>query len=170
MANEKVKLVTFGRGGHVVYFNHNHRQEGYADPENLLNPYHWWADPPDKMTFHVNPEAAEGAVVINKLPCLATNRGHAFVFLSPMVNVDLKAGEVDRIGEDLSKSMMAQAVKRDPGNAFGTVVRLHEAAMKVDPKEPGPLDFVDIATYAAMWKKVDATIGVIRSGKIEWED
>jgi hypothetical protein len=169
MSDEKVKLIMFGLGGSVMFFNNNYRREGYADPEDLFMPYHWWADPPEKMTYHVDPEAAEGAMVIDKLPALVTARGLAFVFLSPLVNVDLKAGEIDRVG-DLSKSIMAQTVKRDPGNAYGTLVRLHEAGEKVNPKNPGPLDGVDMWTYAKMWKKVGARVGVVRDGKIEWEE
>lgn len=166
--NENVKLIEFGLGGSIMHIDRNHTVHGYADAENLFTPYHWWADPPEKMTYHVEPEKAEGALVIDKRPAIETEAGYRAVFRFPLVDPDLEEGKIDRL-PDLKDSIVAMALRSQRDNRFGTMLRDHEAARKQQGEAPGPLDHVDPVTYARLWKSVGARVGRVKSGKIEWE-
>jgi hypothetical protein len=85
-----------------------------------------------------------------------------------MVNVDLPSGEIVKC-PDLSRSLVAQAVKQDGGNPFGTWVRIHEAVTEKVPDAPGPLDYVSIDEFVKLWRKAGARVGVVHDGKFMWE-
>jgi hypothetical protein len=88
--------------------------------------------------------------------------GFNWAFSGPMVNVDLKDGEIDACPE-LSE-IFASAVSN---NQFGTMLAVHKAT-KVKQKR-GALDKVSIKEYVDGWRDHGARIGRYRGGNIIWE-
>lgn len=150
------KLVEFGRGGDVVELARGSRCSGYGTPEN---PH---AADPKSYIF------PDGTPAIDKRPAIDTEAGYRWVFRGPMVDVDLEPGAVDAIG-DISDNIMVRAMMNDPGNEFGTLAAM-QIAHTATKREPGPLDFVDIATYIEGWRAVGARIGHYQDNAIVWDD
>ena len=100
-----------------------------------------------------------GAVVIDKRVPLDANPG--FCFASPLVDLKLSPGEIDRFADFAKGSFVADAF-RDPActNAYGELVRLADKAHERGVS-PGPLDSVDLQTYARWWRARGAVIGRI---------
>lgn len=166
----QAKLVTFGKGGDVVYWSANEKTSGYGTPENQhagsrLGP---------------NESIPDGCPVIDKRGSIDAGPGIRLTIGGPMVNVDLADGEVDAC-PDLNGSIIAAAVISEPGNEFGTLARIHNASRarralasahntSEHREAPGPLDFVSAAEYVRLWRNVGARIGAYQNGVIVWED
>lgn len=146
------RLVTFGEGGDVVECE-DCRISGYGRPER-----------PHAATPSASLIIPDGTMAIDKRPAIATEEGYRWVFRSPMVNVNLTDDEVSECPtpDPIFASAMAES-----GNEFGVLLAMHAAAPKT---EPGPLDFVSVARYAAGWRDHGARIGVYQNGRIEWEE
>lgn len=158
---DKLRLVTFGIGGHTEYYD-THTIHGYERPNTVLKPYHWWADPENKISYHIQPGTADGVPVINTRNAVETKEGFKMAINGPMVDVTLPDGEIDQCPEP--SPVFAGAVS---GNQFGTLLKLQEKSRA--KSEIGPLDSVSIAEYARRWKEVGAQVGVIKGDKIVWD-
>lgn len=90
------------------------------------------------------------------------------VIKAPMLGLNLKPNEVDSLSrEALDKSIVAQAVKDQPGNPLGAIVRIEEAC-----REQGfsSLDTVGIDLWLQYWRKNGARIGRVGDdGGVTWE-
>ena len=155
-ATKSAKLVEFGRGTDTVHYSQGCRSTGYGSPEN---PHAAAADK----------NIPDGVIAIDKRPAIDTQEGFAWVFRGPLVDVDLSSGKVSAC-PDLADSIVASAVRSDPGNVHGTMADLHDAVKKQTPNQPGPLDYVDIWAYVDGWRRVGARIGQYVGGEIVWED
>lgn len=170
MRKSVARLLEFGRRGHVIQASHEHCS-GYEDPESFLKPYHWWADAADKTSRHWDGYEwpVEGVPVIDKRQAIETDAGFKLAINGPMVDVDLKNGEVDRCPEP--SSLFAAGVA---GNAFGGLLTLQKVSRLVGVSR-GPLDSVSIAEFVQLWRNVGARIGrcfVSEDGqtcRIDWE-
>lgn len=150
---EVIKLVCFGQGGHTEYVG---RHGSYRNV--TISGY----DKPDNWKVDETRDYIPDCPVINKRDAVETIDGHAWVFLGPMVDVDLEPNAVDKCPNP--SPIFAQAVA---GNQFGALLALQVVA---DRKKPGPLDSVDVQTYIQGWKKHGAKIGKIQNGSIVWEE
>jgi hypothetical protein len=169
------KLLTFGKGGHALYLARDGGGcsgsaccQGYESPESFVKPYHWWAHPPEQISYHWGNYTIppEGVPVIDTNSATDTKEGRAWSFHGPMVDVDLPDGEIDRLG-DVSP-IMGPAVA-----AFGMTAMVAENKAAVQSKKAGPLDSVAIPEYIAGWRDHGARIGRFflagNIGRIEWE-
>jgi len=89
------------------------------------------------------------------------------VIRAPMLGLNLQPDEVDRLSkEELDSSLVAQAVKSQPGNPLGAIVRLEEAC-----REQGfsSLDTVGIDIWLQYWRENGAKIGRVDDGEVKWE-
>lgn len=144
------KLVSFGAGGDTVHYGKNHTCTGHGTPER-----------PHAADLSKG-EILDGCPVIDKREAVETPRGYAWVFAGPMVNVDLPAGSVDRLGPVCP--IMAQAMGENP---YGGMIAMHEATRT--ETRPGALDTVSTEEYIAGWREAGARIGRYEGGVIVWE-
>ena len=117
----------------------------------------WYLHSPEDIAKHYSRELAEGCPLIDKRPALDINT--AFAFASPMVNVDMVAGETDRFASrylaDSGAALMVGALKE---SGYGSIIRAAEIADQVAPELPGPLDYVPIDYYLDWWRARGARI------------
>ncbi len=164
---QRGKLITFSRRGHTIHF-HNGTCSGYAKPEDFCQPYHWWADPPDKAATHYDNYFTNGDVipVIDTTRAVETPDGFSWVFKGPIVNVDLEDDEVNPCPQP-SNAMLAALLKTE----HRVPLVLH---MNQKKKEPRALDQVSVKEYVRGWREHGARIGtfVLIDGKsrIDWEE
>lgn len=166
------KLLQFGKGGYTLYFSkeglRSCTSSGYLSPESFVKPYHWWADPPEKLTRHWDGYKfpKEGIPIIDKLPAIKTPSGFHWVFEGPMVDVDLEDGAVSKCPEP--SPTMASAVA---GNTYGALLTEHKEVKKV--RKHGSLDSVSVKEYVDGWREHGARIGRLfvedNVARIEWE-
>lgn len=166
--DEVPALVKFGRGRTVIDYlkkgdTRSHR-EGYDAPEQFFQPSRWWThtwlEQRDKTQY-------EGVPWIDLREAVETPEGYDMCIRGPMVDVNLKPGEVDWMGEP--PPLMAQAML-EHGNQFGQLLALHMVQRMSNDRKPGSLDSVDVETYCRMWKAVGAKCGRIRDGQFVEEE
>lgn len=160
---ERPGLVSFGLGGHTVYYysvrsatgSSQCRTQGYESPESferrMLAP----------KCESDGAEHFEGVLVVDKCAVLRKTPGYAIA--SPLVDVDLPAGEVDACPEP--SPMLAAGIA---GNELGALYRVHKRH-QARSGEPGPLDSVSIEEYLRWWRMRGARVGTVRAGRIEWQ-
>lgn len=156
----KAKLVEFGNGGHTENYGRHHRCSGYDRPHN------WRIS---KDTDYSD------CIFLDKIPAIATDEGYKWVFSGPLVDVDLKDGECNELGEVSEILEMAM-----DGNAYGNLLKLHNAqkaksddvekAKKLKTKKRGALDQVSRKEYVLGWLERGARIGRLVNGELVWED
>src|SRR5262245_10644380 len=83
------------------------------------------------------------------------------VIRGPLVDVRVDAAPIDPCPQPSDYFTAAVA-----GNAFGSLLAIHQADKARRPAEPGPLDSVDLATFAAYWQARGARILRKRSGEL----
>lgn len=109
----------------------------------------------------------DGAVVIDKRPALSGTDAVSVAWSSPLCDPTLADEEVNA-APDIPEYMLG------PGGLQGEF--LTGAALQVihryteSPDKPGPLDSVSPRLYAEYWREHGARVGVVRDGRIEWED
>ena len=145
-------LITFGLGGHGVDCTRvwksgqrtKPRISGYDRPESFEK----------QLTTGQKPDypPLAGVPVLDKRAALETN--HAYAFKSPLVDPELKDGEVDRLDAAAASCML-------PGlsgefEQLATLAVVHQASGRT---EPGPLDHVSLAEYVAWWTERGARLG-----------
>ena len=119
---------------------------------------------------HYDPGEVDGCLVIDKREVLEQSPGLAI--RAPMCKAVLGDGEIDRFREikDVGSSLVLQAFARGDGQQRGLAALA--AISLADPSlEPGSLDFVGPATYAAWWRKHGARVGVLHcepTPHIDW--
>jgi len=160
MEKGTARLITFGLGGHSVELEYSGNSisptshlSGYDDPESFWR-RHNGEDPSDRYP--------DGCPVIDKRAILQEHPGLAFT--SPMAKIGIDEPEIFN-GQD---SLIAQAVLKDPGNTFGTYLRIDRTQKKFS-KEPSSLDYVPIPYYVEWWRKRGARIGMVQNGQFIWE-
>lgn len=153
------RLVTFGRGGHGIEFAGNCRHEsGYDRPENFFGPRKWWAH---DYTTQRDASQFEGVPWVDMRPAVETSAGFSWAYRGPLVNVDLPPGGINRLGA--VDPIMGRAMV-ESGGEFGALL-IMQAAARLEKVAAGPLDYVDVWTFCAGWKKVGARVGIIKSGQ-----
>lgn len=143
--SRKIKLCSLGLGG-------NHLEYGGGCSSS------WYLHSPEEIAQHYAHELDAGVLLIDKKPAVEEN--YAYAFASPMVNVDMAEGEVDRFASRYLASgggMIVDAIK-ESGSQWGTIVKAAEIANEVAPDVPGPLDYVPIAYYVKWWQDRGAVI------------
>lgn len=115
----------------------------------------WYLHTPEEIAKHYQEELEPGVLLIDKRPALEGERGtHANAYASPMCDVELPDGAIDRL--DLSGAeFMVGALKQ---TGYGGILRAHEIAAEVAPDVAGPLDSVSISQYVQWWRDRGAAI------------
>lgn len=154
----RVALITFGRGGHTVYYLPEQRYggtvesktEGYDDPETLQSR---WTDD------YAEHQLENGTVpVIDLRARVEAPGGVALVIEAPLVKPGLE--ETERFSDlpaDFAEPIMAAG--------FG-MTGLVTAARK---KKYSGLDFVPVAAYVDYWRENGARIGSWDGTSYAWE-
>jgi len=160
MEKGTARLITFGLGGHSVELEY---PEGSLSPTSHLSGY----DDPESFWRRLydgeSDRYPDGCPVIDKRSILLEHPGLAFT--SPMPKIGIDKPEIFS-GQD---SLIAQAVLQDPGNSFGTYLRIDRTQKKFS-KEPSSLDYVPIPYYVEWWRKRGARVGTVQGGRFVWED
>lgn len=172
MSKSVAKLLKFTVTGHQLYYSQegysNCHCSGYEDPESFPKPYHWWADPADKISTHFAGYqfADEGIPVLDLRDAVNTPEGRRWVFKGPMLDVDLEDGAIDTLPE--VSPIMLPAVA-----AFGQTVALLETRAAQSRGVAGPLDSVSVSEFVKGWREHGAKVGrcYVENGtcRIEWE-
>lgn len=157
MKREKAALITFGKGGHTVYYfkreNYSSRCHGYESPDSFVTREYIKKD--------TDCEYPLGTPVVDLIPALEVQEdgGVSIAFSTPMVNVDLPQHSLQKCPEP--SEMLLMGLQGE--------FKILAKAKKEYPKFTG-LDQVDITTYIDIWQRYGARIGKItKGGKIKWE-
>lgn len=167
-------LVTFGRGGHTVYFaskeevagsvTHS-RLNGYSTPENFFAPRAGRDGQP--VEYDHNPDDYQGVPVIDVREAVKTRAGVNMSLNGPMVNPGISGEEIERC--PAPHPSFAEALA-NANPQVGMLVAAQALSRAKDPENPGPFDMVSIKTFKRMWRQAGARIGVIRGMGIEFDD
>jgi len=126
----------------------NSRTSGYSsNPEELASELH------------------NNGVIIDKRAILRERPGLAIT--EPMLTMNPDVSRFSDIIADPSDSIMCTAMMSDPGNAFGTMLKI---ASSQNTDDYGALDQIPLSIYCARWLKYGAVIGVRRGNKVEWSN
>ena len=158
---EKARLITFGKGGHQVYFKSIKRDGGSS--QSTLSGY----DSPERFERELSKRSDydfDGAPVVDMIAVVTLRLS----LLCPIPDPDLEEGEVSRIGS-LEGNIMVDAMKREPGNTYG-MLAVAQQAHASQSTEPGPLDKVSVPAYVAYWRNAGARIGRVTGTTITWEE
>ncbi len=156
--DKKPKLIVFHRSGYTAHFSSGHHQTGYDTPESFFLPSKWWAH---DWTTTRDAAQCEGVPWVDLRKAVESESGRKWVYVGPLVNVDLPIGEVDRLtGPD---ALMAVAFSQSSGE-FATLLALH-AVSRNKGEVAGPLDGVSILEYCDGWKNHGADIGFVNGGE-----
>jgi len=139
---ETIKFCSLGLGGNSCeYGNGSHST--------------WYLQTPEEIGKHYADKLQPGVICLDKRPALERNTAYAFA--SPMVNVDMTDGDIDRFGSRYteSDSIMLSAMKQ---TAYGSIIRAAEVCAEVAPEQPGPLDYVPISEYVDWWQTRGAVV------------
>lgn len=140
---EKVKLVTFGLGGHGEYCE-GCKINGYYRPGN----------------FKASKDRDyEGAVVLDQRGVF--ERRPMLALSEPMVNVNIT--EVERCPEP--SSMMKEGLQ----GGFKTLLNMNEVQRKSGSEFSG-LDQIPLSMYVERWRGYGARVGKITNDEIAWEE
>ena len=132
---KQVKFCSLGLGGNSMEYGGGCTRSGYLHSV-------------EEVAKHYAHELTEGVLLLDKRPVLEEQPGCAFA--SPMVNVDMQEGDVDRFMERLSSSdhIVLDMLKEYSG--YGGVIQAAEVASEIGA-EYGPLDYVPIPVYVDWW-------------------
>jgi len=141
-AGYKVKLASLGLGGNTMEYGGGCMSS-------------WYLHDIAEIAEHYRKELSEGVLLIDKRPAVEDNPAYAFA--SPMVNVDMEDGEIDRFGSRYlaEDNLIVSALKE---TAWGGVIHAAEIAAQVAPDKAGPLDYVPISQYVEWWRLRGAVI------------
>ena len=141
--DSKVKLCSIGLGGNSMEYG-----EGCHGS--------WYLFSPEDIAKHYADRLEEGVLLIDKRPAVEGEKC-VNAFASPMCNVDMADGEIDRFGSRYveSDSIMLSAMRE---TAYGPILQAADIAAEVAPDLPGPLDYVPISQYVQWWRERGAIV------------
>jgi len=159
--SQKAHLIYFGLAGHGVELSEQREDSrsishisGYDSPESFER-----CLVSERRSIY---PALAHVPVLDKRPALKKHPGYAYS--SPLVDVRLSDGEVDRINKESALEML-------PGlsGGFDTLAAL---AIAHKGKEPGPLDSVSVQDYIQWWTSRGARLGRMDSSglRIIWNE
>ncbi len=91
----------------------------------------------------------------------------AVVLKGPLLSLSLKPDEVESLSDEaLNSSLFAQAVKSEPGNAFGQALHFEDVCRK---QGFSSLDKVGINVWLQYWRDHEARIGEQTLDGVVWE-
>lgn len=159
----KAHVISFGLGGHSVEVSNTWKDgtrtkghiSGYDSPESFERELAWG----DKDGY---PPLA-GVPVIDKRAVL--EKHPVYSFKSPLVDVELEDGTIDRIDAKAAQSML-------PGLSGGFDTLAAAAIAHEGNPEPGPLDSVSVGDYLRWWAQRGARLGRMDDEglRIVWKD
>ncbi len=156
-------LICFGLGGHSVDTAETWKDKtrvkghtsGYDSPESFERAL----SRGEKAEYPplANVPVLDKRQVLRQKPMLSLS--------SPLIDVDLKDGEISRIDADAAQNML-------PGLSGGFDTLAAAAIAHAGKPEPGPLDSISVLAYLRWWKDRGARLGRMdESGmRIVWED
>jgi hypothetical protein len=153
------KLLCFGAGGHTLHLTHSHYAFGYHSIGDYFQPSKWWAHEHREVA---NPRDYEGVPWRDMSFMAHTSAAIDLSFNGPLVNVDLKCGELQDFGGIGDRPIL----RTDQSKTFEDRVRhIIETYQGNRPfKRPGPLDQVSTEEYAAQWKMAGGKVGTVQAG------
>jgi hypothetical protein len=162
---DRIFVMSFGLGGNSG--------DGITKSDNVYSSS-WYLKGPDEFVKlipdHYDPGEVDGCLVIDKREVLEASPGLAI--RAPMCNARLSEGAIDRFREikDVGSSLVLQAFAQGDGQQR-SLAALAAISIADQGEEPGPLDYVGPAAYAAWWRDHGARVGVLHcepSPHIEW--
>lgn len=164
-------LITFGRGGHTVYFapqeqhgaTTRQRTSGYRSPENFFaeRPSH---RPDGPVSRDYDPMDFQGCPVIDMRAAAGTPAGVRMAISGPMVEPGLADREVAKC--PVPSAMLAEGLG---ATGFAPLVALNEV-QRANNVRAGSLDTVSVPEYIRMWRMAGAKIGAVRGVAIQFEE
>ena len=124
----------------------------------------WYLNSPDEflkcIPKHYDPGDVDSCLIIDKREVLERSPGLAI--RSPMCKAVLGEGEIDRFKDinDVGSSLLVQAFAQVAGEQRG-LAALAAISLADPSEEPGSLNDVGPAAYAAWWRKHGARAGVL---------
>jgi hypothetical protein len=167
MEHGRIHVMSFGLGGN---FGDGISKDGNSYQSS------WYLNGPDEFLAyipkHYDPGEVDGCIVIDKREVLERSPGLAI--RAPMCKAALSDREIDRFRDikDVGSSFALQAFAQGDGHQRG-LAALAAISLADSTEEPGSLDFVSPAAYAAWWRKRGARVGVLECEpipRIVWSD
>jgi hypothetical protein len=165
MNRDRIYVMSFGLGGNSG--------DGITKSGNAYSSS-WYLRGPDEFVelipAHYDPAEVDGCIVIDKREAL--EKSASLAFRSPMCNARLGEDEIDRFCDikDVGSSLVLQAFAQGD-NQQRSMATLAAISLADKSEEPGPLDYVGPAAYAAWWREHGARVGVLHcepTPHIEW--
>jgi hypothetical protein len=155
--SERYFVMGFGLGGNQGH-GINWTSSWYARPEELQSLID---------NGHYPSERMEGCIVIDKIAALKSPNGVKLAMNSPLCDPRLHDDEIDRFADAVkgSETFAAMLASVHPTNAAILSIGSRDTG-----KEPNGLDKVSPTAYAAWWKRHGARLGVVKNGRVIWED
>ena len=157
-------VISFGRGGHTIQVSHTWR-DGVTRTKGCISGY----DTPQSFERALARGEKQEYPPLAGLPVLdkreVLKETPALSFRSPLVDVDLEDGTIDRLDTHAARSML-------PGLSGGFEVLAASAIVHEGKPEPGPLDSVSVGDYIAWWRSRGAKLGRMSEDglRIVWQD
>jgi hypothetical protein len=164
-AGDRIYVMSFGLGGNSG--------DGITKDGNTYSSS-WYLRGPDEFVKlipqHYNPLEVDGCLVIDKREVL--EQSPSLAIRAPMCNARLSQGEIDRFKDiqGVENSLVLRAFAQGDGQQRG-LAALAAISLADPSQEPGSLDYVGPAAYAAWWRKHGARVGVLHcepTPNIEW--
>jgi hypothetical protein len=154
------KIMTFGLGGNGADIIDDKPDEHMCATSHSS----WYLKPDELQRYicneHYKPEEIEGCILVNIRDVVEKN--YMLAIKAPMCNPKLNDEEIDRFNVSaLSDPITSELVKGFAANG---------GAMAVAAAACGGLDSVSPKALAAWWKAQGATIGIVKNGKVTWEN
>jgi hypothetical protein len=165
MSRDRIYVMSFGLGGNSG--------DGITKHGSTYSSS-WYLNGPDEfirlIPQHYDPREVDGCFVIDKREVLEERPGLAI--RAPMCNARLAEGEIDRFRDikEVGSSLVLRAFAQGD-NQQRSMAALAAISLADQSEEPGSLDYVGPAAYAAWWRKHGARVGVLHcdpTPHIEW--
>lgn len=165
---DKLMIMSFGLGGNSG--------DGVSADGNRFSSS-WYLRDPDEFVRYIgrdakgygyDPASVDGCIVLDKRAILREHPSYAL--LSPMLDVRLPAGTIDRLADHGAKdSMVLHAFAHGDSTQRGLAALAH-ATIDNQSEQPGPMDYVSMDAYVDWWASRGARVGVVKlnPARIEW--
>ena len=135
------RVLSFGKGGHTIYYSGHGTCSGYCDPESFINR--------DNHSDEVWP--SDGVPVVDMRSAVDTKEGWSWVFKGPMLDPDIKDGEVDKCPALEPFHVVAFS-------GFGSAL-LAGVSSQLTKERAGALDSVSTKEWVEGWRNHGARVG-----------